>query len=62
MLASSQSTPARDQDAENLALARRRGAVVIAPASRTEYPGFESRQGGGFLGLYVQYCSAVVNT
>jgi hypothetical protein len=30
----------------------RRGIVVIASANRTEDPGFESRQGVMFLGLY----------
>jgi hypothetical protein len=34
----------------------RRGIVVIASASRTEDPGFESRQGVRFLGLYTLQC------
>jgi hypothetical protein len=39
----------------------RRGMVVIASASRTEDPGFKSRQGVRVLGLYT-HCSAVVKT
>jgi hypothetical protein len=35
-----------------VALARRRGIVVIASTYRTEDPGFESRQGVRFLGIY----------
>jgi hypothetical protein len=35
----------------------RRGLVVIASVYRTEYPGFESRQGVGFFEIYsLQYC------
>jgi hypothetical protein len=34
----------------------RRGIVVIASASRTEDPGFESRQGVRFSGLYTFQC------
>jgi hypothetical protein len=43
------------------ALARRRGIVVIASTSRTEDPGFESRQGLRFLGFLI-HRSAVVKT
>jgi hypothetical protein len=41
----------------SLALARRLGIVVIASAYRTEDPGFESRQGVRFLGIYTLQCS-----
>jgi hypothetical protein len=39
----------------------RRGIVIISSASRTEDPGFESRQGVRFLGLYryIHYITVV---
>jgi hypothetical protein len=39
----------------------RRGIVTIASAYWTEDPGFKSRQGVKFLGIYI-HCSAVVIT
>jgi hypothetical protein len=39
----------------------RRGIVVTASTYRTQAPGFESRKGVRFSGLYIA-CSAVVKT